>query len=230
MGFTRRGHDLLLKIENCPKPTVALLDGLSLGGGSELALACQAIVATPAGSLAFPETGIGIYPGLGGMLRLARQVGPSLAKYFVFTGATLRAEDALTLGIVSAVVSPAEIDDAIRNLISTGPAKKYRPRSLPAKFLPFSRIFSGNHLDNMLSGKVPEQVPAELASRTLKTIRHKAPGALKAADEIIDAQQGKSMDEAIEIELGRLAAIFASADALEGLSSLGRRRPEFKGE
>ncbi len=61
--FTRKGHELLLKIENSNKLTIALLDGLSLGGGSELALACQAIIATPAGSMGFPETGIGIFPG-----------------------------------------------------------------------------------------------------------------------------------------------------------------------
>ena len=66
VAFTRKGHELLLRIEESRKLTIALLDGLSLGGGSELALACQAIVATPAGSMAFPETGIGILPGARG--------------------------------------------------------------------------------------------------------------------------------------------------------------------
>jgi len=108
--FTREGHELLLKIENCAKLTIALLDGLSLGGGSELALACQAIVATPAASMAFPETSIGIYPGLGGMLRMTRQVGPELAKYYVFTGAPLSMSDALELGIITRLVNPAEVE------------------------------------------------------------------------------------------------------------------------
>ena len=108
--FTRKGHELFLRIENSAKPTIAILDGLSMGGGSELALACQAIIATPAGSMGFPETGIGIYPGLGGMLRTARMAGPKLAKYYVFTGATISAQDALELGIVTELVLPAEID------------------------------------------------------------------------------------------------------------------------
>ncbi|MCP3954798.1 MAG: 3-hydroxyacyl-CoA dehydrogenase/enoyl-CoA hydratase family protein, partial [Desulfobacterales bacterium] len=82
VDFTRAGHETLLKIENSDKVTICLLDGLSLGGGSELALACQAIVATPAGSIAFPETGIGIFPGLGGMLRFAKYTSPALAKYY----------------------------------------------------------------------------------------------------------------------------------------------------
>ena len=63
--FTERGQALLRAFETCPKPVVARLHGLALGGGVELALACHAIVATPKASLAFPETGIGIYPGLG---------------------------------------------------------------------------------------------------------------------------------------------------------------------
>ena len=73
-AFTRGGHELLLRIENSEKITVAVLDGLSLGGGSELALSCQAIVATPEGCMGFPETAIGIFPGLGGMIRSARQI------------------------------------------------------------------------------------------------------------------------------------------------------------
>ena len=70
----------------------------------------------------------------------------------------------------------------------------------------------------------------KLAEKTLKIVGYKAPLALKLADEIIDAQQGKPMAEAVEIELGRLSEIFSSEDALEGLSSLGRKRPAFKGK
>jgi len=59
--------------------------------------------------MGFTETGIGIIPGLGGMLRLARHVGPELAKYYVFTGTPISAEDALKLGIVARLVTPAEV-------------------------------------------------------------------------------------------------------------------------
>jgi enoyl-CoA hydratase / 3-hydroxyacyl-CoA dehydrogenase len=135
-AFTRRGHELLLRIENSSKMTVAFLDGLSLGGGSELALACQAIIATPSGSLGFPETGIGIYPGLGGMLRMARHVGPALAKYYVFTGTPINARDARDLGIATKVISPAERDATIRELIDHPPAPKYAPRDIPDRFQP----------------------------------------------------------------------------------------------
>ena len=228
-AFTRQGHELLLKIENSDKLTIALVDGLSLGGGSELALACQAIVATPAGSFGFPETGIGIYPGLGGMLRLARQVGPELAKYYVFTGAAFSAEDAHALGIVQRLVQPAEVEAAIGQMVAAGRPDKYRSRPIPEKFQPLLRLGAPENITVLLAGQPPEGVDADLAAKTAKMVGYKAPLALKTAAEIIDAQTDKSIDEAVEIELGRLEEIFSSADALEGLSSLGRKRPEYTG-
>jgi enoyl-CoA hydratase/3-hydroxyacyl-CoA dehydrogenase len=229
VDFTRKGHEVFLKIENSAKLTIALLDGLSLGGGSELALACQAIVATSAGSMAFPETGIGIYPGLGGMLRLTRQVGPELAKYYVFTGASISAQDAKDMGIVQKLVDPADIPGAIQALVSEGRPDKYRARNLPDKFKPLADMFTMNRVASWLEGKIPESVSADSGAKTLKTIGFKAPLALKISADIIDQQQGKSMTDAVEIELSNLSTIFATVDALEGLSTAGRKRPEFKG-
>jgi enoyl-CoA hydratase/3-hydroxyacyl-CoA dehydrogenase len=230
VAFTRKGHELLLRIEESKKPTIALLDGLSLGGGSELALACQAIVATPAGSMAFPETGIGIYPGLGGMLRMARHVGPALAKYFAFTGAFISAADALALGIVTRLVEPAGVDAAVQSLASGPTPDKYRTREIPEKFKALAAMFGRGSIDTLLAGKTPDGVNAELAGKAAKTLGFKAPLALRIANEVVDRQVGLPMREAVEIELGRLKDIFATADALEGLSSVGRRRPEFKGK
>lgn len=224
--FTRKGHELLLRIENSEKLTIALLDGLSLGGGSELALACQAIVATPAGSMGFPETGIGIYPGLGGMLRMARHTGPELAKYYTFTGSPISAKDAYDLGIVTKLVEPADVESAIKSLVAEGKPDKYRSREIPDKFKPLAQICSKDNVAKLLSGKAPE---GDLGAKTAKVMGYKAPLALKAANEIIDQQEGKSIPDAVEIELGRLQEIFSTGDALEGLSSLGRKRPEFKG-
>ena len=227
--FTRKGHQLFLKIENSPKITIALLDGLSLGGGSELALACQAIIATEAGPMGFPETGIGIFPGLGGMLRTARMAGPELAKYYVFTGASISAADAHTLGIVTRLVMPAEVETTIKELVAEGKPDKYRPREIPEKFKPYALACSGDNVDRLLAGDLPQGIAEDLAARTAKVIGFKAPLALKISNEIIDAQVGKSIQEAIEIELSRLNDIFSTADALEGLSTVGRKRPEFKG-
>jgi len=229
VAFTRRGHELLLRIEESRKLTIALLDGLSLGGGSELALACQAIIATPPGSMAFPETGIGIYPGLGGMLRLARQLGPALAKYFAFTGAPISAADAQALGIATRLVEPAAVGAAVQSLISGSKPDKYRARDIPQKFRAFADLFGPGSVNLLLSGRSPAGANAELTGKVAKTLGYKAPLALRMANEIVDRQTGLPMREAVEVELGRLKDIFSTADALEGLSSVGRRRPEFKG-
>lgn len=230
VDFTRKGHELLLKIENSDKLTIALLDGLSLGGGSELALACQAIVATPAGTMAFPETGIGIYPGLGGMLRFTRHVGPELAKYYVFTGAPVKVQDALDMGIVTKIVGPAEVESVIRELAAAGKPEKYASREIPERFKPMKEMFASDHVQKMLSGEKPAGMDDALVAKTMKILGYKAPIALKLADEIIDRQMDKSMKDAVEVELDQLQEIFSTADALEGLSSAGRKRPEFKGE
>ena len=227
--FTRKGHELLLRIENSSKLTIALLDGLSMGGGSELALACQAIIATPSGSMGFPETGIGIFPGLGGMLRTARMIGTELAKYFVFTGATITARDAHELGMVTRLVEPAEIDKAIKGLCAEGKPQKYGEVNIPEKYKPYVIAFGPDNIPRMFSGDPPDGVSKDMIVKLTKLVGFKAPLALKIGNEIIDQQAGKSMQEAVEIELDRLNEIFSTADALEGLSSLGRRRPEFKG-
>jgi enoyl-CoA hydratase/3-hydroxyacyl-CoA dehydrogenase len=179
--------------------------------------------------MAFPETGIGIYPGLGGMLRIARHAGPELAKYFVITGATISIADARALGIVTRVIEPAEIDTAIKAQISEGKPDKYRDRELPERFKPLALIGAPENVERLLAGKPPEGVDEALASKTAKFVGYKAPLALDLVSEIVDQQMGKSMEEAVDIELGRLEEIFSTADALEGLSSLGRKRPEYKG-
>ncbi|MBW2370246.1 MAG: enoyl-CoA hydratase/isomerase family protein, partial [Deltaproteobacteria bacterium] len=227
--FTRKGHELLLKIENSKKRTIALLDGLSLGGGSELALACQDILATPAASMGFPETGIGIVPGLGGMFRLARFTGPALAKYFVFTGAPISAQDALDLGIIAKIVAPMDVDAALMDMIADGRKAQQPEVKHPTKFTPYANAFTGENLDNLLSGAPPAGISEEIADRIVKSVKHKAPIALRMASDIIDQQVGLPVVDAIEVELSQLKAIFSTADALEGLSSLGRKRPEYKG-
>ena len=230
IDFTRDGHELFFRIENSSKLTIALLDGLSLGGGSELALACQAVVATPAGSLGFPETGIGIYPGLGGMLRMTRFAGPELAKYFVMTGTVISADDAKALGIVTKLVKPSEIETAIHDLVREGVSDKYPSREIPANLKPYAKMYGNENVAKLLAGQTPEGVAGDIAAKAAKIIASKAPIALRLVNQIIDRQAGKSVPEAIEIELAHLGEIFSTADALEGLSHMGSKRPEFMGK
>lgn len=211
--FTRKGHELFLKIENCSKKTIALLDGLSLGGGSEMALACQFILATKSGSLGFPETGIGIIPGLGGMFRMERQVGADLAKYYVFTGKSISAKAAHDLGIIYKIVQPNEIVGTVRKIIDLPDYDKYRKRTIPAKFIELATTCNSENIKTFT-----------------KSLTSKSPIALKMANEVLDAQIDLSIEQAIEFELGKLDTLFNTADAREGLSSVGHRKPVFKGE
>jgi len=227
--FTQKGHDLLLRIENSSKPTIAVLDGLSLGGGSELALACQSIVATPAGCLGFPETSIGIFPGLGGMIRSARQIGTELAKYYVFTGKIIKAQDGYDLGIIHKLVEPQELEKAIQDICSEKRIDKYRIRKIPERFQGLIQLCSSSNVELLLSGKKPSDVPDDLAEKTIKIIAQKAPLALKKANELIDAQQRVTIPEAVKLELQELHYMFSTEDALLGLSSVGKEPPQYKG-
>jgi enoyl-CoA hydratase/3-hydroxyacyl-CoA dehydrogenase len=229
-AFTRGGHELLLRIENSKKRTVAILDGLSLGGGSELALSCQAIIATPAGCMGFPETAIGIFPGLGGMIRSARQIGTDLAKYYVFTGKMITSKDAYDLGLFTKLVMPQELETTIQEICGNGlNIDKYRSREIPERFLELAKACSPENVKALLAGKKPEGVSEDLAEKTLKIVSRKAPLALKKANELIDAQQKVSIPEAIELELAELHYMFSTEDALAGLLSAGKKPPEYKG-
>jgi enoyl-CoA hydratase len=103
------GHECGRLLETMPKPTVAAINGFALGGGCELALACDIRYASAAAKLGQPEVNIGIVPGWGGTQRLARAVGIGRAKELVFSGRTVDADEALRIGLVEAVFPPEEL-------------------------------------------------------------------------------------------------------------------------
>lgn len=228
-SFTEAGQNLLRRIETCNKPVLAKLDGLSLGGGSELALACHAIVATERGSLGFPETGIGIYPGLGGTQRTPRRAGVGVAKYLILTGDTLPAAEALCLGLVDEVVPVAEIDAALARRAAAGGGERRRPdEPLPQPWRKRAEFFARTRVQDMLDGKADTGGDADL-ERAVKLVRRKAPVALRLAEQLIEEGSRATLDQGLAMELDHLEEIFRTKDAYEGLSSLGTRRPEFQG-
>jgi enoyl-CoA hydratase len=97
-----------------PRPTIAAISGFALGGGCELALACDLRIASPSAILGQPEILLGIIPGGGGTQRLARVVGPAVAKDLVFTGRQVRADEAKAIGLIDRVAEPdAVLDEAL---------------------------------------------------------------------------------------------------------------------
>jgi enoyl-CoA hydratase/carnithine racemase len=104
----RSGLDALAAI---PRPVIAAINGFALGGGLELALACDLRVAGDSSRLGFPEVQLGIFPGGGGTQRATRLIGPAKAKDLIWSGRHVRAEEALAIGLVDRVVPAAEVLD-----------------------------------------------------------------------------------------------------------------------
>ncbi|MGG2200073.1 enoyl-CoA hydratase/isomerase family protein [Paenibacillus validus] len=114
--FVYRGQEVLKKIEDSRKVVIAALNGYTLGGGMELALACDIRIASEKAKLGLPEVCIGLYPGWGGTQRLVRLVGKGITKELVFTGERLSAEEAKELGLVNKVVKHEELLPYCRTL------------------------------------------------------------------------------------------------------------------
>jgi enoyl-CoA hydratase len=100
------GHETGRLLETMPKPTIAAINGFALGGGCELAVACDLRYAASSAKLGQPEVNLGIIPGWGGTQRLARLSGLGVAKELIFTGRIVDAEEALRIGLVNAVHDP----------------------------------------------------------------------------------------------------------------------------
>ncbi|MFD4815474.1 enoyl-CoA hydratase/isomerase family protein [Peribacillus butanolivorans] len=100
----KESHAILNKIDTFPKPTIAVLNGMTLGGGCELALACDLRVAEAQVKIGLPEVKLGLFPGAGGTQRLSRLVGNAKAKEIIFTGDSLNAKEAEKIGLVNKVV------------------------------------------------------------------------------------------------------------------------------
>ncbi|MDY0220099.1 MAG: enoyl-CoA hydratase-related protein [Desulfobacterium sp.] len=111
--FARLGHRTFARIEALPIPVIAAVNGFALGGGTEVALACDFIYASEKAVFGLPEITLGIIPGFGGTQRLARVVGPNRAKELIFTGKTFPAADALTYGLVNQVCTPESLMETV---------------------------------------------------------------------------------------------------------------------
>lgn len=108
-AFALKGQRVMLLMEKMKKPVIAAVNGYALGGGLELALACDFVYASRKARVGFPEVTLGIMPGFGGTQNLARLIGPNKANEMIFTGRMLDADKACAWGIVNEVFAPEEL-------------------------------------------------------------------------------------------------------------------------
>ena len=118
-AFGKRGNDAFRKLETLPIPVIAAVNGYALGGGCELAMACDIRICSDAAVFGQPETGLGITPGFGGTQRLARLIGPGMAKQLIYSARNIKADEALRIGLVNAVYPAEELLPAAEKLAET---------------------------------------------------------------------------------------------------------------
>ena len=147
--FSKKGQELFNKIENFPVPVIAAVDGYALGGGMELAMACDLIIASDRSVFGQPEVSLGIIPGFGGTQRLPRIIGIKKAKELIFTGKKIGAKEAYEIGLINKLVDPENFMEEVmklsKSISKNGPlAVKYAKRA----------INEGTQLDNRLDKEV----------------------------------------------------------------------------
>lgn len=217
--FTEYCQSVYDKIDNSKKKVVTVLNGLTLGGGLELALCGDIILALPNVILSYPETGIGIYPGLGGTQRTQKKIGKEMTKYMIFTGDMINPADAKKIGLVDKVINISEMFDYFE-----GNAKLPEVTSEPLsdeRYLSVRNFFS-DFVYGQSAYSADIEANKQLYEKLLGRIKYKAPLAVKTAEKLINERKGCSS------ELEHLSYIFSTEDALLGLSSIGKK-VEYKG-
>jgi len=141
------GHQVGRLLETGPKASIAAINGFALGGGCELALACDLRYAASTAKLGQPEVNLGIFPGWGGTQRLARACGLGVAKDLILTGRVVDADEALRIGLVNGVYEPGELLektlDVARTIASKGPL------AISAAKAAINHALQGDHVENL---------------------------------------------------------------------------------
>jgi len=168
-GWGALGHEAAGLLETMPKPTIAAINGFALGGGCELALACDIRYASSRAKLGQPEINLGIVPGWGGTQRLARVCGIGVAKDLIFTGRNVDAEEALRIGLVSRVADPVlehaletARDLAAKSPVALGLAKRLvnlSPGALETAADEFGELFASEDANEGLTAFAEKRAP-----------------------------------------------------------------------
>lgn len=199
--FASLGQGVLNKIETLPVPVIAAVNGYALGGGTELAMACDIRIASEAARFGQPEVNLGVIPGFGGTQRLPRLIGAGKAKELIYTGDIISAEEALRIGLVQRVVEGYKRDE------------------------------NGNVVKDEKGRKVQDNGPVLQAALELsEKIGSKGPVAIRHAKRAINEGLDMPLKEGLSLEGRLFSSLFETYDQKEGMRAfVEKREARFEG-
>lgn len=223
--FSGHLHQLCNTIAASEKPVIAAIRGTALGAGLELALSCGRIIASRTATLGLPETGLGICPGSGGTQRTPRRIGVGLAKWLIYTGHLLSANDALKLGLVDGCVADEDLESAAMAQMENWAAERDSSGAsiaLPDAYRSLEQVFAGHSVQTLLElarqGAFPDHWETRTRRAVLKLATRSA-HALLMAQRLIDQGQTLALADALKLEIAAQREMFLHDDARQGLQS-----------
>lgn len=200
--FAELGQSVISRLEELPVPVIAAVNGFALGGGTEVALACDIRIASEAAKFGQPEVNLGVIPGFGGTQRLARCIGPGKAKELIFTGDIISAEEAYKIGLVQHLVKGYKEDE------------------------------NGEQLKDEKDRPIQDNEPVMAAAMEMaRKIAEKGPLAIENAKVAIKEGMDLPLYEGLELEAEMFSELFDTEDQKEGMDAfIEKRKPLFKGE
>jgi 3-hydroxypropionyl-coenzyme A dehydratase len=197
--YATSAQDVINRIDRLEKPVIAAVNGFALGGGCELAMACDIRIASSNAKIGQPEVTIGIPPGWGGTQRLMRLIGPAKAKELIFTGKMIMADEAYQIGLVNKVISLGP-DDKLPPEVPKGDATKEKERA--------------NEIAKILNKKLMDQCIA-----LAKEIAKNSFVAVKVSKKLINKGMDTDLETGLRLEIYGWALCFAHEDRQKMMSA-----------
>lgn len=203
-------HGLLNKIENLEKPVIAVVNGYALGGGCELALACDIRIASSNAKIGQTEVTVGIPPGWGGTQRLLRIVGPAKTKELIYTGKMITAEEAEKIGLINRVISLSTEEDmpalpTLSKQSSTNPQEEQYELQEKQRANELAKILNKKLIDESIS------FAKEIANNSFM--------AVKTSKMLINKGMNADIDTGLQLEIYGWALCFAHEDRQKMMSA-----------
>jgi 3-hydroxypropionyl-coenzyme A dehydratase len=197
--YATSAQDVINRIDRLEKPVIAAVNGFALGGGCELAMACDIRIASSNAKMGQPEVTIGIPPGWGGTQRLMRLVGPAKAKELIFTGKMIMADEAYQIGLVNKVINIGP-DDKLPAEVPKGDAVKEKERAIET-----AKILNKKLMDECIS------LAKEVAKNSFV--------AVKVSKKLINRGMDTDLETGLRLEIYGWALCFAHEDRQKMMSA-----------